>query len=839
MNRHAAARLLALISCCFTDIATAATTAFTLETAAPDGFAELTAPQQLVADLYYGNRPLGAAKVTITTEAIRFNSPTSILALLPETLSPDSVLARLSQSLPRNSHRICHSKWQKNCGFLTPDDVSVIYDEQRFRIDLFLSPELLPTRGAVDDPYLPTSSTKVSFIQNLTGNWSGVETDTGASEQTVSLFGRSILAVGESGLHAQWALSENSRSTATAQNRLYQLHWSRDFRGRAYRVGLLQPQGGFSGFSAAPYLYGIEYRSSNSTRTDNTYQQGAPLEVNMPVGGRVEVYKDQRLIHSALLEAGNQLLDTSSFPGGAYDIQIRTLDDSGRPLSEYSQFFAKDSQLPAPGEWRWSMFAGQAAETTAGKALPEGVDGFLAQGSLARRVSDNAGLYTTLTASNEEQLAEIGGRWLTRNLELSPSLLHSSNGRNGYRISASLRMPWFSLNASETHLDHELPNSSETYPLLGQGYRQRSANISAPVFDGQLSLRYSDRGSSGQAIYADYNLAPLESGATKLTTLDYRRNVIQSRDWLGQLSLSHSDADGERVTRVGLQFRFRRGRWHHGTRTLSSSNSAESSAGYDINWNDGDLFASEFSQQLSASYRDDDYSIASNTRLAGRRGRLGSTVQISDTGFSRSVNYLGAFGTNLVSDGKSFAWGGERPYDSGVMVAIDGSPEQNFEVLVDGIRKGYARGGSRSLINLPAFRRYDFTLRPLAEGFHEFQEKQDSVTLYPGNIAEAHYQAETLVLILGRIVNGGNPIVGTRIHIGEHNALTDDYGVFQLEIPTSPGILKVPPVQWAGCEVDISHQTAGEHWVNLGVVDLAHANCDDSAQATNTDHASN
>ncbi|KUJ83994.1 hypothetical protein AWR36_005570 [Microbulbifer flavimaris] len=699
----------------------------------------------------------------------------------------------------------------------------MIYDENRFRIDLFIAPHLLPQRAAIEDPYLPESSSEFSFVQNLTGSWSGVQSETGPDSEAFSLYGQSILSFGESGLHSQWTVGDQD------DGQIYQLHWTRDYRGRAYSVGLIQPYNSFSSFTAAPYLYGVEYRSSNNSRADNRYQQGAPLEVNMPVRGRVEVRRDGRLLHSELLEAGNQLLDTSSLPGGAYELEIRTLDDSGRVIAEYSEFFAKDSLLPAPGEWRWSLQAGQPAQLNPTETLPDAAEDIFLQAGVARRVLDNAGLFTNVAATNNTQLLEVGARWVTPYLELSPSLLETDSGRSGYRLYAALTTPWFQLSANESRLeDQGSAFVADDYALLNRGFLQRNASLTAPLAGGQLAVRYSERDRGVSLSRPEFTLDDEQTAAERLTTLEYRRNLFRTRDWLGELTLAHSDADGQQLTTASFQMRLRSGRWNHSARLRSDSGDAGSEglrAGFDSTWNDRDLWALELDQQLSAETDQDGHYLRSNTRLAGHRGFASSTVQYLNKGPQQSLNYLGSFSTNLMTNGDGFAWGGERPYGSAVMVDIDGSPEQDFEILVNGVRRGYAKGGGKSLINLPAFGSYEVALRPLEDGFYDYSEQSEILTLYPGNVAQAEYAIQPLILALGRIVQDGSPVAHAKISIGEYSAVTDDMGVFQMEMRADPRRLQVPPVRWGNCRVALPEQSSGDHWVNLGVIDLATAQC--------------
>ncbi|WP_239692455.1 TcfC E-set like domain-containing protein [Microbulbifer mangrovi] len=710
-----------------------------------------------------------------------------------------------------------------------PESLAVIYDDSRFRLDIFVAPELLPKQAAIDTPYLPDATSDFSFIQNLTGAWSGVETNLGQTTRSASLFGTSILSFGESGLHSRWSATDEGNPF------VHELHWTRDYQGKAYSLGLIQPESYFSSFIPSPYLYGVHYRSSNNSRADNFYREGTPLEVNMPTRGRAEILREGRLIYSTMLEAGNQLLDTSNLPGGAYEVEVQTYDEGGRPLGRYTQFFAKDALLPPAGEWSWEVLAGKPARSTEFDTLPEQAEAYYLKGSLARRISDNAGLFSTLASSDSQQALELGTRWLQEHFEFSPSAIYGSDGSRGYRLLAQLHTPYFDLGASETRIT-DSPNitgDTGTYNILTRDTFNRNVTLSSAIFGGRASIRHSEsdrtRALDSPDIILDGNLAR----GQKLTTFEFQRNLLRTRSWYGDFSFSHSIADSEQqLTAVTFQFRHRGDRWSSGS-TLrydrDESGNGFARAGMSSSWNDRDLWAYDVSQQFSAEASADNTYLGSQTRVAGRRGYGTSTLSYRDNRDSglRTTNYLGSFSTSLMSSGDTFSWGGERTLNSAVIVDIIGSENEDFEILVDGARRGYAKGGTQSVISLPAFRTYNLSLRPLADGFHDYRETYETITLYPGNVATTDYAVQTVILVLGRLMNGDQPMVNTKISIGKYAAVTDDFGVFQIEIHGKPKTLRVPPVQWGKCEVAIPEQTANEDWINIGIVDLATARCPD------------
>ena len=809
---------------------TAATAAFFLETSPPSGFDDLREPQLMVVDLYYGNRSIGTSRALVSPHTLTFQDPEAVAALLPQTLDPQALLDTLSQPLSLNSNALCRTATQSKCGTLAPDVVGIIYDRDRFRAAVFIGPTLLPSRSANVDPYLPESSSDFSAVQTLRGYWSGANGQSSGdggsfASESSALYGETIVSFGEGGLHSSWALSDQRN------NQISRLHWAKDYRGKALAVGLIQPQGGFSSFVYNNALYGVEYRRSDRSRSDQRFRQGSLLDVNMPLRGRVEVHKDGRLLHSELLEAGNQLLNTSHLPPGAYPITIRTFDESGRLLGEREEYFSKDSQLPAPDTWEWQLIAGQPVNLISDELLPETYEQSLLQGTVGRRLYDNFGVFATLAATEEERAGEIGLRWVGEYIDLSPGIVRSSSGQSGYSLNATFRSPWFTLSGNTAYLDEQkIDFDDPRYRLLYSGIDSSSAQLTTNALGGQISARYSERATAAplytSAAFSNTPVQASDTLARRLKTLEYRLPIRIGRRWGGNLALAMNDADGQKLATATFQIRFQSGNWNHSGRLYSQNGSenAVQRGGFSTQWRDGDLWAGEFEQQMSIDSDGAEHSLSSDTRFAGRRGFLRSQLNYLD-GYDTGLSYSGSFGTSLMTDGSSFAWGGERTHTSGVLVNVEGAKDEQFEVLINGQRRGYAVGGSRSLINLPEFDSYDIQVKPLGEGFYHFQDISDTITLYPGNLAKADYQIQQVVLVFGRLFRDGKPRAGVKFSIGEFSATTDEHGVFQLEMYGDRQKMRAPDVIWNNCRVPLPEQTSGKDWINLGVVDLDSAQC--------------
>ncbi|MCH9691533.1 MAG: TcfC E-set like domain-containing protein [Gammaproteobacteria bacterium] len=803
---------------------------FVLETSAPKGFEALTAPQELVADLYYGSRAIGAAHITVDPQYIRFTSPMSVLSLLPETLDESALMFSLKTPQPKNTQYVCRSAGQVNCGHLTPDKFGVIYDEERYRLDIFIAPELLPQQPAIDNPYLPDSSSENEFsiVQNLRGTWSGVENDWGSGSYSATLNGNTIIGFEESALHANWSVASEEGY------QLNTLHWTRDYRGKAYSVGLLQPQGG--SLLTQEALYGVELRSSLRSRTDINYLQGAPIEVNMPVRGRVEVYRNKRLIHTEMMEAGNHLLNTSTMHSGSYEVEIRTFDETGRALSQYIEFFSKDSQLPPPGEWRWSFQAGLPTrnystgtlpehDNSAG-ILPEHYNSGLVQGSVARRLTDNLGLFSSVAATEKEQLFKLDARWIGRYMELSPSLMVTNQGRIGYGLQARMKTRFGTLSAMETKFETaSTAIQNENYHFLSNGYSQRNLQWQSNIFGGWLSLRYSERNQPQRLPSEEFTFGAAE----KLTTLEFGRTIFQSLNWFGEFTISHSEADDERYTSVGIQFRRRTDHWQHSVALRSESNNQGGRAEQldaRVDWYDQDLWAAEVEQHFLVKKETGGNFLESQTQIAGNRGYLNATVGFKRHQAGNSINYLGGFSTNLVGVNDALAWGGEKSLNSAVIIDIEGSEKKDFEILVDGNRRGYAKGGAQSVISLPAFKSYDLSIRPLDDGFFNYRERRKLLTLYPGNVSLEKYQILSQTLAFGQLKKDGKALAGIKVSIGKYNTLTDQSGIFQLLFYPEKNKSLSEYITWGNCRSPvIKANGSAESWLNLGEIEQSKALC--------------
>jgi len=139
----------------------------------PPGFENLLQPQDAIVDVYFGGRRRGTAMVRFEPGRLQFNEPKAVMALLPRPAEAAAIYRDLAAALPTHPELVCEGRGQTGCGNLTPERIGIIFDADRFRVDVFINPRLLPTNDPYAEKYLPTPAAGASLVEILSGAVSG------------------------------------------------------------------------------------------------------------------------------------------------------------------------------------------------------------------------------------------------------------------------------------------------------------------------------------------------------------------------------------------------------------------------------------------------------------------------------------------------------------------------------------------------------------------------------------------------------------------------------------------------------------------------------------------
>ncbi|MEX2489799.1 MAG: hypothetical protein WD356_09785, partial [Pseudomonadales bacterium] len=218
----------------------------------PPGFEELMEPQTTEVDIYFGDRYLLSTLVTYTPNEITFENPDEIVDHIPDVIDPDTLHDALEEPLPTNSELVCLKQNQTNCGKIEPETLEVIFDESRFRADLFLAPRLLAVRSAGGSKFLPPSDAGLSLLNLISATVNGRE----GERENYNIRNSTTLSLNETQLLAISNVTRQEDLTFDT------FALQREFNGRQYQAGLFRSNAGNLVFLRETEFAGVRMSSS-------------------------------------------------------------------------------------------------------------------------------------------------------------------------------------------------------------------------------------------------------------------------------------------------------------------------------------------------------------------------------------------------------------------------------------------------------------------------------------------------------------------------------------------------------------------------------------------------
>ena len=778
----------------------------------PAGFEDLLAPQQSMIDVYFGGRFVSTMSAVFTTTTIEFDDPEKLVRQIPAVLDAYPIVQALDGELDSHAEAICYGRRDNGCGIIEPDVAAVIFNADSFRADLFIHPSLLTVQALEKSRFLPGSEAGAAVIQNLSANITG-DLNNKATEENYTVFGSSFFSFEENSIQANWDFSRDQDVS------INQLLFERDYEGRLWQAGLVNTTGFGLNFSTSRRLWGARIASSFNTRTDRSFTQGTPLEVFMPVQGRYEVIYEERLVSSGLIEAGNQEIDTTSFPSGAYDLSIRLLDDLGNLIRTETRFFAKQTRLAPMGEKEYFLEGGRVSQSSADKILPELTDDVLIRSGVNMRLADTLSGSFALAGTEGQSLGEASFFKIGRNYELAPSFMTSSDGDYGAKLDARYRYGLFNISGSYLQLWRDEVKPSTEFDLLGNEFRQSSVSLNYPILGGNGSYRYSE--SESQSLDGTQTNRQTRQSVGYSRTL-YRDGLYSiamrfDTSWTdegevsGLISFDLSRAKGSWTYRANPQARYDKDAQGDTDQTEQLQVSAT--------YNDKDTFAGNFRSTVRAEKAPGRVAAGLSSRFASTWGTANLNVNHTETDTNTSTAYSASLSTSFMANSNVFAFGGETQSRSAVVVTVDGaSLNDQFDVYIDNQRRGYALGGKPSIIHLSPFNTYKVGIRPAGSSIFSFDEKEYKVTLYPGNVMDLEYAVDSVRVLFGRVRTvDGNWLANASVQGGVGLAVSDEFGMFQAEVTSGSNQLTFVK-GGKQCLLELDIEETEDDFINLGQV---------------------
>ena len=781
-------------------------------TEVPTEFAALERPRELLVDLYFGSKKIGETWIVARPGSFRFRDPSEVLKLVPD-LKPTPQLAEgLAGDLDTHAGVACAEGQTQGCGRLEPRTVGAIFDEQRFRLDLFVNPEFLEIAGS-SPGYLPVPVRALSFTSSIGGALAGSTT----RRTNYNVQNRTIVGFGNARLRTDSSVASGLGLVVD------DLVAEVDTRRHRYSGGLFWAPG--VDLTGRRRIAGLGFTTQFDTREDSQGLEATPLVVFLRQASRVEVLIDGRLVTSQTYEAGNRSIDVSSLPDGSYPVVLRVREPDGSVRDE-RRFFVKNAAIAPLGEPVYFAYAGLLANTRANRPISLSKTLYYQVGT-AWRLNEVLAVDLAVLGTKDKAIGQAGAWLFTDVARVRAAALASLNGDKGLLLqlgsagagalnfSFDLRRVW---SRSGQPLI-PLPNYVDTFgstPLIGGqsssgSYAQASGSVSLAIGEALVGITGTYRRDRGAK--ADYGIGPSISWPV------INRGGIQV--------VLAADAQRSRETTAafgGVRVFFSRGSFS----TLSTTGyaSVQSRGGRDRGRNVGSFSAqwSHFDEDRSqlgleaAVQRDVETTVArANARADTRLGNARADVLHNLEGRG-GTQYGLSFQTGVASSGRAIELGGRDLNQSAIIASLDGSSDAAFDVLVDDAVRGRVGAGSRLPIFLEAYRSYRVRLRPLAGSAVAFDGAEKLITVYPGNVQQVRWTADKVVTVFGQAVDqGGKPLVDASIALARGIGQTDANGFFQVDASLGETLV-LTSAAGGTCKVPLAGLEAGSDYARVGRV---------------------
>jgi len=783
--------------------------------AAPEGFGQLASSRVVFVDVYYGGRKIGEAFGVTRPGAFRFRSPRDVLAKLSDVIETPELAAMLTSELDTNSKAVCSQSNAPECGTISPQVIGIVYDEDRFRVDVFVNPRFLRTSLSQPEGYLPVPSASLSLTSAFGLNASG----TIGGSSLYDLQNRTVVGLRNARLRANSSVSSNFGLI------IDDLVGEVDVKSLRYSGGMFWAPG--NDFIGQRRIIGAGIATQFDTWADQAQLQGTPLIVFLSQPGRVEILVDGRLVSSRSYPAGNIGLDTSELSDGSYPVLVRIIQSNGA-VREERRFFVKNAQVPPRRHPIFFAYAGVLANTRRHQPISPS-NTFYYQAGTAWRLSNGFAVDVAALGTQHKAIAQAGA-WLMRGpVRVRAAGLFSNAGDWGAllqagtaghgpvnlnfdlrRISSRDGKPLIPLPVYTNSFDLAAPTGVQ---LASGSYTQATASVGLQLGRGYLSLVGSYR--KDRRFAPDYSIGP------SINWPVVTRNGVQV--------IAEASAQRTRTSTAafaGIRVQLNSGRLSMlgavGGAIQNDPGHSEGAVSRAVGTIGAQYAAQNASGRLNVGAGVDRNITSSLARatatVEGRFGNARADVLHNLEG-QGGTQYDIALQSGLVMGAGGAELGGQDLQQSALVVSINGDARDAiFDVVVDDVRKGRVRMGRRLVLFMAPYRTYNVRLVPVAAVAVDYDTAARQVTLYPGNVQSLPWRAQSYFTIFGQAVStAGAPVADALVQTAKGIAQTDANGYFQLDVRRNDRIT-IAREDGSSCEMKLGNIAVKNDFASMGKV---------------------
>ena len=777
-----------------------------IQTQMPPGFEGLLKARKTFVDVVFAKQVIGQALAHYKPGFFKFDNPKkTILALnLVKKSRVDQVIKLLGGWVPSNVNMLCNTDKKKGCGRLQTTGAGVIFEEGRFRVYLFVNPKWLNARAGWRKKYLASPKGGPSIVTHIDGAFAG-STNNGTS---LNIRTSTIAAWRDFRLRADFSLDPSAGIRPETLTAEYDRRWLK------LRAGYFRANG--SRLLPEVRIYGAHVGTSTDTRIDLEQAFGSQIIVLLERESYVEIRREGRIVAAGYYPPGNQLLNTSNLPSGAYPITIRIKEVGGK-TRKISRFFSKSALIP-PKDLPLVFFQGGFLTIQPDHGLPKLTDIPYGNAAIRIRLTDGLSVGVQASGTDKEGALEANLYYLNRMFRVGASGLYTTSGDWGVTLDFNTSWRNLTLFANGRYIRagrSSIANTSDPKNFRFVNGNQLQVNGGLTYSLGRIRLGITGVWRRGHNEKASWSVGP------NVFAPLWQRNGHQL--WLrGELLKTDAGYTGY----AKLVYQWRRPKFTVSTEAGAAGSSFDSD-GKSVRPTgraDIDYRVPEFRDHKinlrGVVVRDRDNTIGGEVRVQGSKLRFEGGARHTFGRGTSVTSYTATLSTGIAVNGKGVAIGGRDRQRSAVIVrVIGGDASARYDVIVNGNPRGVVGRGRGQPIFLPPYKKYRIKLKPKKSGFIQLDSTEKTVILYPGTVATLTWEITKIKVVFGKITQpDGKPVASAVIKGAAGVAETDPLGNFQAEIRGKSATLTVTNAEGDTCKVRLKTLKAKDGYANIGTV---------------------
>jgi hypothetical protein len=778
---------------------------FVIDDKPPVGFDDKKMLEQhTIISIDYQGKFLLNTPVIFNDKTIKFTKPNQALSQIKDLKEDKNTQAIfkniLSKPIKFTDLKACEKDQAKGvCSARDPKIFGVVLDAQNYQASIWVNHEYISI-NPVHHFKLPDATAGLAltngmniflekypnFFEALWRNYTKI------SSQNHSVLFRT---------HIEGHKEYDTNDTKTySQFGLEQVLYHSYNKGYYLSAGMLSTQGS-SLISGSNYL-GASIQ--NFGIVSNKSAQATPVLLYLTTPSNISVYKGQQLISVQQLSAGNQYLDTSSFPIGSYQIDIK-IRDQFMHERQLSQFFVKQSDQGLTGNINYRIGVGviQREDENTNSAVhndfshPIYANIPLLSLDWVGKINDKLSIKNYLVSDVSVTYGTLGLESYLGPLHITPGGVFSSKGDNGAFIDSNLSLGHFSAYLQYLRLFH-VHKDADSLLNNSQG-SQFDGDISASKFN-PLTIAKSQLNTSMSYYWSKtslslgYSLYKMIGSSSDSHSLNFglTQNLLQNDSGQLQLTLNGScnnlKGDGSQyVVSVSYQFatpelmgNLNLGTHHDEGKKLTANNNTSISGSLSKTVNFGEINQNHAIFALAGNAQGKSHAIGANMDYYSDPIHGFAAFGLTNSPETqRTQNIVAQFDSSFSITKAGFAWGSDQNNYTGVMVnlaapldeknkdkdkpkasgrfkntalsLISSAKPISAEVLIDNEPVTVVSSDHPKAIYLSPYHQYKVKIQPLGSSLYDYDKATKKVVLYEGNIIPLTWEFSHEYLLFANI----------------------------------------------------------------------------------------